>query len=87
MNFQFPLLGIFPCIFGYCPVEDRRKTIMTKEPINLGFCPRCKEELDGMLTRVKKGVVFCYLCSFDAEEEGSVNQWVSWAKEYKKEMM
>jgi hypothetical protein len=58
-----------------------------KEPINLGFCPRCKEELNGMMTRTLKGVVFCYLCSFDAEDEGSVRQWVVWAKDYKKNMM
>ena len=58
-----------------------------KKVINLGFCPRCKEELDGMMTRDLKGVTFCHLCSFDAEDEGSVRQWVAWAKDYKKNMM
>ena len=55
--------------------------------IDLGFCPRCKEDFNGMMTRVVKGVKFCYLCSFDLEENNiELNQWISWAKEYAKNM-
>lgn len=54
-----------------------------KNPINLGFCPRCKEDLEGMMTRIVDGVTFCYLCSFDIEEDRIERQnWVRWAKEY-----
>jgi len=55
--------------------------------IDLGFCPRCKEDLEGMMTRVVKGVKFCWLCSFEVEENRrELNTWISWAKEYQKEM-
>lgn len=50
--------------------------------VNLGFCPRCKDDFEaGRMTRTLGDVVFCYLCSFDAEEEGSVSEWVEFAKE------
>jgi hypothetical protein len=58
-----------------------------KEPINLGFCPVCKENFNGCMTRVLSGVVFDYLCSFNIEEEHSVRQHVAWAKDYQKNMM
>jgi|WetSurMetagenome_2_1015567.scaffolds.fasta_scaffold11064_10 hypothetical protein len=58
-----------------------------KEPINLGFCPVCKENFDGCMTRVVRGVVFDWLCSFNAEESYTVGQYVSWAKDYQKNMM
>ena len=61
--------------------------IKTKKVITLKFCPRCKEDFEGMMTRIIHNVTFCYLCSFDAEDEGSVRQWVAWAKDYKKNMM
>jgi len=57
--------------------------------IDLGFCPRCKEPLDGMMTRVVRGVKFCYLCSFDLTDEPNdpeLTQWISWAKDYNKNM-
>ena len=55
--------------------------------IDLGFCPRCKEDLEGMMTRVVRGVKFCYLCSFDLEENKiELDEWVSWAKSYAKNM-
>lgn len=58
-----------------------------KKPINLGFCPRCKSNFP-MMTREIDGVVFCYLCSFNIEEDRMERQnWVSWAKEYAKNMM
>ena len=58
-----------------------------KEPLNLGFCPVCKNNFDGCMTRVVSGVVFDYLCSFNIEEQHEVRQYVSWAKDYKKNMM
>jgi len=58
-----------------------------KEVIDLGFCPRCKEDLVGMMTRVVKGVKFCYLCSFEVEENVTDRQWIGWAKEYKLNMV
>ena len=68
-------------------MSEKMPTTKTKI-IDLGFCPRCKEDLDGMMTRVVDNVKFCYLCSFDIEEDRMQRQnWVSWAKEYKKNMM
>ncbi len=58
-----------------------------KEIINLGFCPACKSDLEGMMTQTVSNVVFCHLCSFDIQENHEVRRWVSWAKEYKKEML
>lgn len=59
--------------------------------IDLGFCPCCKSDFHKggeMMNRVIKGVKFCYLCSFDLEENRTeLNQWLSWAKEYAKNMM
>ena len=52
--------------------------------LDIGFCPRCKEDLEGMMTRNFKGVKFCYLCSFDLEETPSERHWVKWAKDYAK---
>lgn len=37
--------------------------------IRLPYCPRCLEHLDGMMTRARYGVLWCYLCSFDLEED------------------
>lgn len=54
--------------------------------IDLGFCPRCKEDLEGMMARVVKGVKFCHLCSFEVEENVTDRQWIRWAKEYKRNM-
>lgn len=62
---------------------------MSKKPINLGFCPRCKEPIGekGIMQRERFGVVWCYLCSFDMEENPTEReQWVDWAKEYKENM-
>jgi hypothetical protein len=60
-----------------------------KETINLGFCPCCKDEFDeGSMKRTAFGVVWCYLCSFNMEEQPSWRrQNVVWAKDYKKNMM
>jgi len=57
--------------------------------IELPFCPRCKEDLEGMMTRSFRGVLWCHLCSFDVEESPKSEQdhQVAWAKEYKKEML
>jgi len=55
--------------------------------VDLGFCPRCKSDWP-MKTRVIKGVKFCWLCSFDLEENKTeLNQWIHWAKEYAQNMM
>lgn len=61
---------------------------MPKREIDLGFCPRCKDEFDeNRMTRIVFGVRWCYLCSFDMEENPiERRQWVSWAKEYAKNM-
>ncbi len=55
--------------------------------VDLGFCPRCKEDLGDMKTRVFKGVKFCWLCSFDVDEDRHKWHWIDWAKDYKKNMM
>jgi len=58
--------------------------------VDLGFCPRCKEDLEGMMTRIVRSVKFCYLCSFDLTDvpnDPELAQWVSWAKDYAKNMM
>ena len=57
--------------------------------IDLGFCPRCKENLEGMMTREKFGIKWCHLCSFDVEENesGDRESWIRWAKQYKEEML
>ena len=56
--------------------------------IDLGFCPRCKEDLGGMMTRKKWGVKWCYLCAFDLEEapKGERESCVRFAKEYKQNL-
>ena len=60
---------------------------MKRKVIDLGFCLRCKEDLEGMLTRIVKGVKFCYLCSFDLEENSmELQEAISFAKEYAKNM-
>jgi len=52
-----------------------------EQVIRLEFCPRCKEELQGMLVRTIAGVVFCWLCSFDVEEEPMEKErWLRWAR-------
>jgi hypothetical protein len=56
--------------------------------INLGFCPRCKEDLGGMVTRRIQEVVFCHLCSFDVEESAHEKRnWLKFAREYASEMV
>ena len=64
---------------------------MTKKVVDLGFCPRCKSDFHKggeMMTRVVSGVKFCWLCSFDVEDDRMERQnWVSWAKDYAKNMM
>lgn len=64
---------------------------MPKYPVKLGFCPRCKEPLDeNTMKRTVKGVEFCYLCFFDLTDnprDPELGQWVSWAKDYQKNMM
>ena len=64
---------------------------MTGKQIDLGFCPRCKSDFhEGgeMMTRIVDNVVFCHLCSFDIEEDRMQRkEWVSWAREYYKNMM
>jgi len=56
--------------------------------VDLGFCPQCKSDLGDMMTRVVDNVKFCYLCSFDVEENRmEKRRWVKWAKEYAKNMM
>jgi hypothetical protein len=63
----------------------------SKEVIKLGFCPRCKEQLEeNMMKKVVRNVEFCYLCGFDLTDipnDPELGQWVRFAKEYKKEMM
>lgn len=58
------------------------------EIIDLGFCPRCKEDITSMMTRIKWGIKWCYLCSFDLEEAGPSERksWIRWAKNRKEEM-
>ena len=56
---------------------------MKRKEINLGFCPRCKEDLEGMMTRKVQEVVFCHLCSFDIEDESDKGKsWIRFAREY-----
>lgn len=42
--------------------------------IELPECPACKTEIDGMMTRVYRGVRWCHLCSFDVEEMPRADQ-------------
>jgi hypothetical protein len=59
-----------------------------KKTINIGFCPRCKEDLAGMMTRQVQEVVFCWLCSFDVEESAHEKRnWLKFAREYASEMV
>lgn len=59
---------------------------MSRKIIDLGFCPRCKEDLDGMMTGILGGVKFCYLCSCDLEENHIEREtWIRWAKVRAKE--
>jgi len=62
---------------------------MRKEVVDLGFCPRCKEDITAMMTRVAWGIKWCYLCSFDLEEApiGERESAIRWAEQYKAEMM
>ncbi len=60
-----------------------------RKAIDLGFCPRCKSDLTTMMTRTKWDIKWCYLCSFDLEEQSEIERtsWIRFAKEYKKNMM
>ncbi len=57
--------------------------------IDLGFCPRCKEDITQMMTRVRWGIRWCHLCSFDLEEASKSERdaCIRFAREYKKNMM
>jgi len=54
--------------------------------IDLGFCPRCKEDLEGMMTGVVNNVKFCHLCACDLRENRvERDTWVRWARARAKE--
>ena len=57
--------------------------------IDLGFCPRCKENIANMMTREKWGIKWCYLCSFDLEEATRSDRvaCIRFAKDFKKNML
>jgi uncharacterized protein (DUF983 family) len=56
--------------------------------IDLGFCPRCKSDTGDMMTKVVKGVKFCWLCGCDVEEDSmELDRWVRWAKSYAENMV
>jgi len=58
-----------------------------KREIDLGFCPRCKEDLEGMMTKIVDGVKFCHLCGCDLEENQiERHSQVQWARDYAKNM-
>ena len=71
--------------------SDNMSTTTPKKTIDLGFCPRCKSDFhEGgeMMTRVVSGVKFCWLCSFEVEDDRLQRRnWVSWARDYAKNMM
>lgn len=62
---------------------------MATKIIDLGFCPRCKEDIADMMTRVKWGIKWCWLCSFDLEEASRSEReaQIRWAKDYSLNMM
>ncbi len=53
------------------------------ELVDLGFCPRCKVELEETLTAVIDMVLFCSLCRPDMIKQGeSPDRYVQFAIKY-----
>ncbi len=78
--------GVLALKRGDRDVMEKRNHKNVYKVIDLGFCPRCKAYLGDM--RVIKGVKFCWLCSFDVEEDRmELQRWIGWAKDYAKNMM
>lgn len=72
------------CYNKYIPTR-KVKEVKVKV-VDLGFCPRCKEDISLMMTREIWEVKWCYLCSFDLEEapRDEREACIRFAKEYKK---
>lgn len=60
---------------------------MSSKPLDLGFCPRCKDLIqpgheEGYASRIVDGVLFCILCAHHIEtNQKERKKWVTWAKE------
>ncbi len=53
--------------------------------VDLGFCPRCKVEIEETTTGVIDRVRFCVLCRTEMrEKKEDPAPWVAWAIRYKK---
>lgn len=61
---------------------------MQQKVLDLGFCPRCKDVIDGLnglKSKVVAGVKFCIFCAWHVEiKKADFEKYVAWAKEYKK---
>ena len=61
---------------------------MSEGVLDLGFCPRCKDVVDGLRglkSRSVGGVKFCIFCAWHVEsDEAELKRHVSWARDYKK---
>jgi hypothetical protein len=58
--------------------------------LDLGFCPRCKDIVDGLKglkSKIVAGVKFCIFCAWHVEShQGEIERYVAWAEEYKKSL-
>jgi hypothetical protein len=56
------------------------------ELVDLGFCPRCKDVVDGLKglkSRIVSGVKFCVFCAWRVENDKvELKRYVAWAKNY-----
>ena len=55
--------------------------------IDLGFCPRCKDALDGLRglkRRIVGNIAFCVFCAWHVENDAvALQRYAVWAKGYK----
>lgn len=59
---------------------------MNEKIIDLGICPRCESNLNGMMTAIKFGVKWCYLCAHDIGENDTEREnWKRWAENWRKD--
>ena len=61
---------------------------MSEGVLDLGFCPRCKDVVDGLKglkSRSVSGVKFCIFCAWHVEsDEAELKRYVAWAEGHKK---
>ena len=64
--------------------NDEQSARNKPQLIDLGFCPRCRDVIDGLKglkSRVVAGVKFCVFCAWHVENDSSeLQMYVAWAE-------